>query len=263
MEGRARVAAAFRSITFRSLQGVVLNAVADTTVQASPAGKAAWITLAIAWLCFLIPFPGLGLFLGWPLNLVAFILAIVAMSKGGAKKGLFQLLGSLIVSPVVYFIGLAIFAGTMSGITEKSRAEYTAAAAEANIAAAAAAAQAEVASAESAATDVVSAAEAAAPAALEVSANTLFQDYQDNEIAADGKYKGKSLLVSGTIDSIASDFSDKPVVQLSAGGFGQVHASDLPLDVAAGLKKGQKIQLACTGAGEMISFPMLSGCTLQ
>lgn len=243
-----------------TLQGVVLNAVADTTVQANPAGKAAWITLAIAWLCFLIPFPGLGLFLGWPLNLVAFILAIVAMSKGGAKKGLFQLLGSLIVSPVVYFIGLAIFAGTMSGITEKSRAEYTAAAAQAQAEISNAAAEAEAA-AGNAANEVASDVQAAS--AVEVSTSTLFQDYQDNEIAADGKYKGKALLVSGTVDSISSDFMDKPVVQLSAKPFGFVQASDLPKDVAAGMKKGQQVTLACTGNGEVIGFPALSGCTVQ
>jgi len=241
-----------------------LNAVADTNVQASPAGKAAWITLAIAWLCFLIPFPGLGLFLGWPLNLVAFILAIVAMSKGGAKKGLFQLLGSLIVSPVVYFIGLAIFAGAVGGLSEKNKAQMEAALAEANTAAQTA--QADVdAAASTAAAEVANAADVAVPAgnALEVSTATLFQDYQDNEIAADAKYKGKALVVSGTIEAIASDFSNKPIVQLSAGSFGQVHASDLPLDVAAGLKKGQKITLACTGGGEMLSFPMLSDCTVQ
>lgn len=83
-------------------------------VSHSPAGRAAWITLALTWVCFLVPFPGLGLFIGWPLNLVAFILAIVAMGSGGAMKGLFQLLGSLIVSPIVYVIGLALFGWLLS-----------------------------------------------------------------------------------------------------------------------------------------------------
>ncbi len=78
------------------------------------AGKAAWICLGIAWLAFLLPFPGLGL-LGWALNLVAFILAIVAMSKLGAMAGLFQLLASLLVSPFVYAIGLLIFFGSANG----------------------------------------------------------------------------------------------------------------------------------------------------
>lgn len=79
--------------------------------QDNTAGQAAWICLAIAWVTFIVPFPGIGFFIGWPLNLVAFILAIVAMSKLGAGAGLWQLLASLIASPVVYFIGLAVFAG--------------------------------------------------------------------------------------------------------------------------------------------------------
>ncbi|WP_313251393.1 OB-fold protein [Stenotrophomonas indicatrix] len=240
-----------------------MNAVADTTVQASPAGKAAWITLAIAWLCFLVPFPGLGLFLGWPLNLVAFILAIVAMAKGGAMKGLFQLLGSIIVSPIVYFVGLAIFAGTVSGISAQSKGQYDTAVAEASVSSAAAEADAAAKAAEPAATAVTNDAAAASASAVEVTATTMFSDYQDNEIAADGKYKGKALLVSGTVDSISSDFMDKPVVQLSAKPFGFVQASDLPKDVAATLKKGQKVTLACTGNGEVIGFPALSGCTVQ
>jgi hypothetical protein len=77
------------------------------------AGKAAWICLAIAWLTFIVPIPGIGLFIGWPLNLVAFILAIVAMSKFGTNAGLWQLLASLVISPALYFIGLALLAGVL------------------------------------------------------------------------------------------------------------------------------------------------------
>ncbi|MDH7452562.1 hypothetical protein QF205_05610 [Luteimonas composti] len=88
-------------------------AATETGPQDNPAGRAAWICLAIAWATFIIPFPGLGLFLGWPLNLVAFILAIVAMSRLGANAGLWQLLASLLVSPFVYFLGLVVFAGLL------------------------------------------------------------------------------------------------------------------------------------------------------
>lgn len=85
-----------------------MNAQAATADNA--AGKAAWICLAIAWIAFIIPFPGTGIFIGWPLNLVAFILAIVAMSKSGTNAGLWQLLASLILSPIIYFIGIAALA---------------------------------------------------------------------------------------------------------------------------------------------------------
>lgn len=83
----------------------------EAAQQNNAAGRAAWICLAIAWGTFIVPLPGIALILGWPLNLVAFILAIVAMSKLGAGAGIWPLLASLIVSPIVYFVGLAVLAG--------------------------------------------------------------------------------------------------------------------------------------------------------
>jgi hypothetical protein len=81
---------------------------------ASGASKAAWTCLAIAWVCFVVPLPGIGILVGWPLNLVAFILSIVAMSTRGVAAGLWQLLASLIVSPIVYFIGVSLLLGLAS-----------------------------------------------------------------------------------------------------------------------------------------------------
>lgn len=55
------------------------------------------------------------MFIGLPLNFVAFILAIVAMAGQGAKAGLAQLLCSLIASPLVYLIGWAVMAAVFGG----------------------------------------------------------------------------------------------------------------------------------------------------
>lgn len=86
----------------------------ETTLSASKkttSGRAAWILLVIAWTAFLIPLPGLGV-VGWVLNFVAFILAIVALSQGGTKAGIWQLLAAIIVSSIVYwFIGIPLMAG--------------------------------------------------------------------------------------------------------------------------------------------------------
>ena len=79
--------------------------------------KATWVCLIVAWVLFLIPIPGAGLFVGWPLNLVAFILAIVVMARGYTGKGLVPLLASLVVSPIVYFIGIAVLAAAFSSAT--------------------------------------------------------------------------------------------------------------------------------------------------
>lgn len=216
---------------------------ANVNVNANPAGKAAWILLIIAWLCFLLPVPGLGLFLGLPLNLVAFILAIVALSKGGAKKGLLQLLSSLIVSPIVYFIGLAILGAGIFGAAHIDQKQKAAAAQAAAL------------------SESGDSAIDAQP--ISVTATTLYKDYQANEISADGKYKGKPLLITGTIDSIQSDFSDNPIIQLATGEFGQVQLKGIEKSVAAGLSKGEKLTASCNGAGEVIGSPTADNCTIN
>ena len=79
----------------------------------STAGRAAWTCLIIAWVFFILPIPGFGI-IGWMLNLVAFILAIVAMAQSGAMAGLWQLLASLIISPIVYWvIGMGLMVGLL------------------------------------------------------------------------------------------------------------------------------------------------------
>ena len=88
---------------------------AEVQATKSAPVKATWICLAIAWLLFIVPIPGLGLFVGWPLNLVAFILAIVVMTRGKTAGGLIPLIASIVVSPIVYFIGLAVFGAAIGG----------------------------------------------------------------------------------------------------------------------------------------------------
>lgn len=217
-----------------------------TTTSGSPAAsRASWICLLIAWVCFIVPIPGIGLFIGWPLNLVAFILAIVAMAKRGAMSGLLQLLASLIVSPIVYFIGLAIFGAALTSAADAEKKM----AADSGFSAPAA---------EDARGVSIDGADA-----IVVTAAELFSAYKANEVAADQRYKGKPLKVSGTVEEIASDVMDDAVVQLHAGGFmEQVNASVLSKADAAQLSKGQRVTLLCKGGGEVIGFPMLEDCVI-
>lgn len=50
--------------------------------------------------------------------------------------------------------------------------------------------------------------------AVEVTAKDLFEAYQGNEISADGKFKDKSVLVTGTIQDIGKDMMDDSYVNL-------------------------------------------------
>lgn len=219
-----------------------MNATTETTVAASqrPAPvKAAWICLIIAWLLFLIPLPGAGLFVGWPINLVAFILAIVVMARGYTSKGLIPLLASIVVSPIVYFVGVSLLAGAvLSGAAQLDTAQRTA--------------------------KEQAAATAQAADAIKITAHELLDAYAANEVAADGQYKGKTLEVTGKVVGIDSGIDDEPVVQLETSNeFEHVHARGLSKDLAASLSKGMTITVVCTGGGEVIGTPMLDDCKVK
>ncbi len=80
--------------------------VANAPVSAAPI-KAGWICLLVTWGLFLIPIPGFGL-IGWTINFAAFIVAIVVIARGQAMMGIVQIISSIVVSPLIYFIGLSL-----------------------------------------------------------------------------------------------------------------------------------------------------------
>ena len=209
--------------------------------------KATWICLIIAWVLFLIPLPGAGLFVGWPLNLVAFILAIVVMARGKTAGGLIPLLASIIVSPIVYFVGLAVLGAAVGGDAYQ---DYKERAEAANT-------QLEAPLNESAAGVDLK------PLPLEVSAADLFAAYDANEVAADNQYKGKQLAVTGTVAGINKDFTDEVYVEIAGNEFLNIHARGIDPTVAAGLAKGTKITVVCEGGGLMMASPILNECEVR
>lgn len=86
--------------------------------------------------------------------------------------------------------------------------------------------------------------------------------YDDNEISADNQYKGKRLLVSGTIARIEKDFSGEGNIWLRGSGLMGIHAA---LDAqgttgAAIFTRGQRISLVCQADGEIFTVATLTGC---
>ena len=111
-------------------------------------------------------------------------------------------------------------------------------------------------------------ASAPAPAAVPVTATELTKAYKDNEIAANDKFKGKQLMVSGKIEGIEAGFTDKPELVLAANvdyGMSNPRATlaDSDLDKAKSLKKGQNIKMLCVGNSEVAGTPMLEDCKIQ
>lgn len=81
--------------------------------QAAPAPvKAMWICMILGWVFFVIPVPG-TIFVAGPLNLAAFILAIVCLVRSRVGQGVIGLIGTSIVSAIIYLIGF----GSMAAIT--------------------------------------------------------------------------------------------------------------------------------------------------
>lgn len=107
---------------------------------------------------------------------------------------------------------------------------------------------------------------AAAPEpAMAITADELYAAYDSNEVAADQRFKGRLVQVSGVVESVDSGISDEPIVSLAAGdyGIGSVYAYGLESNVAATLSKGQGVSLSCTANGELLGTPALRDCSLQ
>lgn len=110
--------------------------------------------------------------------------------------------------------------------------------------------------------------DSAAPSLSEPTAPTLFvssaklaADYAANEVSADSKYKGARLQLTGVVQSVNRDFTDKVWVGIeSSNQFMPIHAEGLSPERAAGLKKGQVISLTCTGSTMILGSPMLNQC---
>lgn len=102
---------------------------------------------------------------------------------------------------------------------------------------------------------------------LSLTASELYQAYEDNEVAADKKYKGTTIEVSGIIQEIAKDIVDKePYVALKAGGNElatvRCYFPKERENTVAQLSKGQKVTIEGKCEGKNITAVVLKGCSL-
>ncbi len=87
---------------------------------------------------------------------------------------------------------------------------------------------------------------AAEPKAMKVDAKKILKEFEDNEAAADAKYKGTVIEVTGEIDKVDTEVwdDDQYIVQVNGGGeweFLTVNCNDLPSSAVTSLKKGQDV----------------------
>ena len=95
----------------------------------------------------------------------------------------------------------------------------------------------------------------------------MYSDYEDNEVAADYKYKDKVIAISGKVVAIRQNSFDDDEIQvhLKGGKYDYNYVSwgfsGKYKPQAAALKKGDKVRIKGEGAGTMIA-PRLNGCSI-
>ncbi|MDR3133077.1 MAG: OB-fold putative lipoprotein [Prevotellaceae bacterium] len=102
--------------------------------------------------------------------------------------------------------------------------------------------------------------------AIHISASTLYEDYDANEISADQKYKGKVLVITGRIESIGKDITDNIYVALEGDGFinvVQCMFSDDHVSETSELRKGQSVKIKGRCSGQTLGSIIVRGCSLQ
>lgn len=100
---------------------------------------------------------------------------------------------------------------------------------------------------------------------IEISAVKLFRDYDANEVAADEKYKGKTLAVTGIIGGIGNDVFNDPYISLNIDILQDVNCyfDEDNKSVISKLRKGQKVTIIGVCKGKSLNIMVrLSDCKL-
>lgn len=100
---------------------------------------------------------------------------------------------------------------------------------------------------------------------IETTAEKMANTYEANEVNADNIYKDRVIKITGTVDSIDSNFSDEAIVRLSSGdeySFTTVDTSGNTEfhNQAINLNIGNRVTFICIGNGEIIGSPQLTDC---
>jgi len=98
-----------------------------------------------------------------------------------------------------------------------------------------------------------------------LSADDLYSNYKDNEVSADGRYKGKVVVVTGVIRDIGKDILDSPYVVIGGEGFldgVQCMFARTEGSPVAHVSKGQRVAVRGRVAGKMGNV-LLRECQFQ
>ena len=96
-----------------------------------------------------------------------------------------------------------------------------------------------------------------------ISASKLYKEYNENEIAADEKYKGKIIEVTGVIRDIGNDIMDNAYITLVGNEYlGDIQCYFNEKSVVAKLSKGKRITVIGSCSGLMINV-QINNCIVR
>ena len=96
-----------------------------------------------------------------------------------------------------------------------------------------------------------------------ISASKLYKEYNENEIAADEKYKGKIIEVTGVIRDIGNDIMDNAYITLVGNEyFGDIQCYFNEKSVVAKLSKGKRVTVIGNCFGLMINV-QINNCIVR
>lgn len=106
------------------------------------------------------------------------------------------------------------------------------------------------------------------PAATErpinITPEQLRKDYDANEVDADERYRGRTLFVTGLVQSVKKDVFGEPYVELSTSNqFMSVHARFRADAELSKLQRGDRVVARCVGNGATIGSPQVSDCVIE
>ena len=96
-----------------------------------------------------------------------------------------------------------------------------------------------------------------------ITASKLYKEYNSNEIAADEKYKGKIIEVTGVIRDIGNDIMDNAYITLVGNEyFGDIQCYFNEKSVVAKLSKGKRITVIGSCSGLMMNV-QINNCIVK
>lgn len=98
---------------------------------------------------------------------------------------------------------------------------------------------------------------------VHVGAIRLWKDYDANAVAADNRYKDRTLRVTGRVLAIERPMGDLVMLDLAGGNpiFRTIaHLDSTETQKVATLTKGTVVTVECIGAGAMMRMPQLEDC---